>query len=217
MEQQKIIERIKKLLALSANNPNPHEAEIALKRAQKLLTEHDLSMSSITEVENEEVGESYGKNVQKWTKIIYQAITELYQCEYIIDMNPPARHIVIGSISNRTTALLIIDYVLKAIHKEGKGKPATFKNGAALGVYQTCQDILDQEKKNKDVIIPGTGLVAADIRRVRSSANEQYIQDKYADVCAGRRSTTYYDQAGHAFGSSLSVNPQIHREQEALT
>jgi len=216
MQQNKLIERIKKLLALSANNPNPHEAEVALKRAQKLLAENDMSMESLAEVENEEVGESKGKNVQKWTRIIYKAITGLYQCEYIVDLTPPARHIVIGTLANRTTALLIIDYVLKAIRIESKGKTASFKNGAALGVAQSCRNILDTEVKSKEVIIPGTGLVATDIRLVRSSANEQYINNKHSDVTTGRRSTTYYDRSGHDFGSQLSVNPQINRNQHAI-
>ena len=217
MDQNKLIERIKKLLALSANNPNPHEAQVALKRAQKLLTENDMSMSSLTEVESEEVGESKGKNVQKWSRIVYHAITELYQCEYFVDHNPPARHIVIGTLSNRTTAILIIDYVLKAIRFESKGKTSSFKNGAALGIAQSCRKILENEKHNKEIIIPGTGLVTADIRLVRSSANEKYLNDEHDDLTIGRRSTTYYDRSGHDFGSKLSVNPQIKRNQYAIS
>ena len=85
MEQNKLIERIKKLLALSANNPNPHEAQVALKRAQKLLAENDMSMTSLTEIESETIGESRGKNVQIWSKRIYDAISRLYQCEYITE------------------------------------------------------------------------------------------------------------------------------------
>lgn len=217
MEQNKLIDRIKKLLALSANNPNPHEAQVALKRAQKLLAENDMSMTSLTDVEDESIGESHGKNVQRWTRTVYSAITNLYQCEYIIDPNPPARHIVIGTLANRTTAILIINYVLKSIRIESKGKSASFRNGAALGVYQSCKKILEEEKKNKDIIIPGTGLVAADIRLVRSSANDRYINDEHGDVCTSRRSRSFYSQAGHDFGSSLSVNPQINNDQYAIS
>ena len=217
MEQNKLIERIKKLLALSANNPNPHEAEIALKRAQKLLAENDMSMTSLTEIENEAIGESRGKNVQLWSKRVYDAISRLYQCEYITEYAPPPRHIVIGTLANRTTAILIINYVLKSIRIESKGKPASFRNGAALAVYQSCMKILDDDKKNKDVIIPGTGLVAADIRLVRRSANNNYINDKYNDVTEEKQSKTYYSQSGHDFGSGLSVNPQINNDQYAIS
>ena len=217
MEQNKLVERIKKLLALSANNPNPHEAKVALKRAQKLLAENDMSMTSLTEVEDECVGEIHGKNVQKWSCTVYGAITNLYQCEYIINPNPPARHIVIGTLANRTTAILIINYVLKAIRIESKGKSASFRNGAALGVSQSCYEILENEKKNKEVIIPGTGLIAADIRLVRNSSNDRYINDEHGNVSTSRRSRTYYNQSGLEFGSSLSINPQINKDQYAIS
>ena len=212
MDQQKLIERIKKLLALSANNPNPHEADVALKRAQKLLAENDMSMTSLAEVENEDIGESLGKNVQPWTKRVYDSISRLYQCEYITAYAPPARHIVIGTLANRTTAILIINYVLKAIRIESKGKPSSFRNGAALAVYQSCIKILNNEKKNKEVIIPGTGLVAVDIRLVRRTANNNYIDNKYNDITEEKQSRTYYSQSGHDFGSGLSVNPQINKD-----
>ena len=217
MEQNKLIERIKKLLALSANNPNPHEAQVALKRAQKLLAENDMSMTSLAEVEDESVGESHGKNVQRWSRTIYSAITELYQCEYIINPNPPARHIVIGTLANRTTAILIINYVLKAIRIESKGKPTSFRNGAALGVYQSCQKILEDEKKNKEVIIPGTGLITADICLVRCSANNRFIKGKHGDVGTGKSKRSYFSQDGHNSGSGLSVNPQINNDQYAIS
>ncbi len=107
--------------------------------------------------------------------------------------------------------------MLKAISIESKGKSASFRNGAALGVYQSCKEILEEENKNKEVIIPGTALVAADIRLVRSSANDRYINDEHGDVRAGRQSKSYYSQAGHDFGSSLSVNPQIDNNQYAIS
>jgi hypothetical protein len=45
--QKKIIERIKKLLALAANNSNESEAAAAAEKAQALLIEHNLSMSEL--------------------------------------------------------------------------------------------------------------------------------------------------------------------------
>ena len=53
MEHEKIIDKIKKCLALS-NSDNPHEAAAALRQAQKLmemhnLTELDISLSDVQE------------------------------------------------------------------------------------------------------------------------------------------------------------------------
>lgn len=45
---EKVIERIRKLLALAGNNPNEHEAASAAARAQELMLQHDLTMESVS-------------------------------------------------------------------------------------------------------------------------------------------------------------------------
>lgn len=55
-DKEKILEKLKKLLALSKSD-NPHEAALALQRAQKLMlayniTQADLALSDIREGEN---------------------------------------------------------------------------------------------------------------------------------------------------------------------
>ena len=44
MSREKIIERIRKLLALAGNNPNEAEAALAMEKAQAELALHNLSM-----------------------------------------------------------------------------------------------------------------------------------------------------------------------------
>ena len=46
--EPKVIDRIRKLLALAGNNPNEHEAALAASRAQELMLEHDLTMASVS-------------------------------------------------------------------------------------------------------------------------------------------------------------------------
>ena len=46
MEQDKLLRKIKKLLALSKST-NPHEAASALAMAQKLMTENQLNQSQV--------------------------------------------------------------------------------------------------------------------------------------------------------------------------
>ena len=45
--RSKVISKIKKLLSLSGNNPNPEESKSAMAKAQRLLAEHRLSMSDL--------------------------------------------------------------------------------------------------------------------------------------------------------------------------
>ena len=46
MDQDRIIERIRKLLRLS-QSANPHEAALAAERVQQMLSEYNLTMDSI--------------------------------------------------------------------------------------------------------------------------------------------------------------------------
>lgn len=213
--KEKMVDRIKKLLALAGNNPNPNEAKLAMERANKLLKANDMSMTSILDVENEEIGESSGKNVQYWTKHIYNSVSELYHCNYFTSRIPNGRskqHNVVGTESNRTTTMLICAYLIKSITKESKTYPkyqqTTFKNGASMGISKTCQDLIDKEEADTNEVITGTGLVPVDIKLVRVKANTSYTNDKF-NLTTGRASSARGSQSGYDYGSSLSVNPQL--------
>ena len=47
MEKEKIIDKIKKLLELSKNNPNKEEAILALTKARELMFKHDINIENI--------------------------------------------------------------------------------------------------------------------------------------------------------------------------
>lgn len=47
MEKEKIIDKIRKLLELSKNNPNKEEAILALTKARELMFKHDINMENI--------------------------------------------------------------------------------------------------------------------------------------------------------------------------
>lgn len=51
---KKLIERIKKLIALASNNSNEAEALLAMNKAQELLAEHDLELSSLGNIHKSE-------------------------------------------------------------------------------------------------------------------------------------------------------------------
>ena len=47
MEKEKIIDKIRKLLELSKNNPNKEEAILALTKARELMFKHNVDMENI--------------------------------------------------------------------------------------------------------------------------------------------------------------------------
>lgn len=48
MTDSKIVDKIEKLLALANNNPNENEAQLALLKAQKLMAEYNIELSSLS-------------------------------------------------------------------------------------------------------------------------------------------------------------------------
>lgn len=222
--QDKIVDRIKKLLALAGNNPNPNEAKIAMERANKLLKDNDLSMSSILDVETEEVGKSIGKNVQVWTRRIYNSVANLYHCSYYVGstINQITRkvrnkkHNIVGSESNRVTTMLICSYIIKAINKESKlySNATMFKNGASIAIIDMVSDLIKAEENDKTEVIVGTGLVPMDIKLIRTKANDDFLSGAKIGTIGNRKTRASRD--GYDYGSSLSVNPQLNGSQVAL-
>lgn len=222
MSKEKLLDRIKKLLALAGNNPNKNEAEIAMRRATKLLRDNDLSMESVTEVENEVIGEQQEKNVQKWTRIIYKGVSDLYHCDYFIGHERHLeRHTIVGTESNRVTTAMICKYLIKSINKESRKYPkyqqTAFKNGAALGVYSTCKKLIEEENASKEEVIIGTGLVPMDIRLMRLDAAKAYVNANHSNLYSMKSRSMGITQDGKQYGSSLSVRPHLSGEgQRAL-
>jgi hypothetical protein len=94
-ERQKILDKIRKLLAL-ATSSNQHEAEAAMAKASELMQEHqiDEAEASLKQAEQEEVLKEYWQvpNLKMkyiWVVILAQAAGKLYDVEVL---NPRSLH-----------------------------------------------------------------------------------------------------------------------------
>jgi len=206
MTHSRLIDKIKKLLSMANNNPNKHESEIAMRRANKLLKEHDLTMLSLSEVEEEQISMSVEGGVTPWTRIIYRSVAKLYSCQYFVTHKFSEKmHVVVGNESNRVTTTLIAEQLIDIIRKESRGKGNGFRNSASMSVENTCLDILAENARNSEEVIAGTGLVPVDIHNKRVSANSDFCS-KHFNLSSGRGSRLSGSSAGSAFGAGLSVN-----------
>ena len=82
---EKIIEKVKKILELSKNNPSAEEAESAALKAQKLMAEYHISMAEIetmNDVENiSEKRVEVGKG-NKWKYFLAGIVAKNFRCKY---------------------------------------------------------------------------------------------------------------------------------------
>ena len=82
---EKIIEKIKKVLELSKNNPSIEEAKSAAIKAQRLMAEYHISMSEIEAIEGTEniVEERIDVGTgNKWKYTLSSIIAKNFRCKY---------------------------------------------------------------------------------------------------------------------------------------
>lgn len=87
MNENKIISKIEKLLALAGNNPSEQEAQAALLKAQQLMTEHNLDMSQFQgqSKEEKEAVKDYiqGYHNTNWAMSLAKVICDNFRCNLL--------------------------------------------------------------------------------------------------------------------------------------
>lgn len=84
-QMEKIIEKIKKVLELSKNNPSMQEAQAAALKAQKMMAEYHISLSEIEAVEDvENISEKQVDvgNGNKWKYFLAGIIAKNFRCKH---------------------------------------------------------------------------------------------------------------------------------------
>jgi len=82
MTEEKIIERVKKLLALG-QSPNPHEAAAAMEKAQALMAEHNLSVGKlrVSEINELNVRSQASVSILKpWEQGLMNTVAKAFGC-----------------------------------------------------------------------------------------------------------------------------------------
>lgn len=82
MENDKILEKIKKCFAL-AKSSNPHEAEIALRQARKLMEAHQLDMDAVLSSTTREIRMAAGKRPPTWSSCLGIACAKAFGCRML--------------------------------------------------------------------------------------------------------------------------------------
>ena len=217
MVDDKIIERIRKMFALSSNNPNDNEAESAMRMAKKLLDKYNLSMSDLSQ-KNDVCVKFKAERNMPWVRMVFNNISSLYDCEYILDKTGLSPlHLLIGNEANRVTASIVIEYVIETIDKVSKGKGNGFRNAMAYGVRENVHKILNERAVSKEEVIPGTGLVPVDLSRSLKEQNKAWIRENMGRINKSKVSRASFDSSGISAGRNINLNTQIGGKMSALT
>ena len=149
MKQEQALDKIKKLLALSENNPSEGESKAALLKAQKLMAEYDIAME---DMENSETAENLIVYCEhKWNfgyrKALASVISKNFRVETFISKQQVCffGHRLDAEIAKNTfeTAYRVINtlanrayYSAKADGRETVGVYNSYANGFIFGLKQ---------------------------------------------------------------------------------
>jgi len=166
VDKEKIVDRIRKLLAL-AQSDNEHEAASAAANAQRLLSEHNLSMDQV-ELEAEAGSAKFihvplPSRLAPWTIQLFASVAEAFDCR---GLQEPCqkRGLFVGVGADPKVAAFTFDYLERALKKlsssfmkkipacvEGRGRIKTsYLMGAVLKIHKRLQ-----EQKQKTPVTPG--------------------------------------------------------------
>lgn len=153
-KQQKVIDRVKKLLAIADNENAPmHEKENAMGHAQKLILEHNLSedfFESKEEIVSEPIYEMDGVSASVWKERIINVICDVNYCYCFFKPGTKeknAKFVAYGTPNNLEIVRILIDLILNQVYYyahdyqgAGKSEKNSFKLGMATRISQRLRE-----------------------------------------------------------------------------
>ncbi len=216
-KNEKIVEKVKKLLKLSTSD-NPHEAELATMKANELLLNHNLELLAQSTREQEE--EIYVKRVLSGKKATakHQAIYEILKTFFVSPVFSYGGDIfyleVTGTYTNTQLAEYVshfLDYELERIYKiEKKHNPVISKNsfmqGVGLGYTEKITANQKQQTGSKELIA---------LKDVLKEQVEMVYQRLSHRTSRSHNCQTSL-HLGKKIGNNLTINPAIQKNTPLL-
>ena len=163
MQDSRLIQKMKKLMAMANDKSSEHEATTALRQLHALLAKHNISMEQIesADEEQEEIQESFELHKDRpWKRMVALHIAKLYFCEmyYVKLGGGKSNYAFVGTEANRTFALAIFNMVVKTVERESRaesrkhyGKEVSgfvnsFWTGAMNRICERCNQLIESAK-----------------------------------------------------------------------
>ncbi len=231
---QKVFDKLQKLLALSASD-NENEAELAMEKAKVLMNEHKLSLLDVAQdgsgasVQDERIW-GFSKNRQKWEESLGNEIARAFDGRAII--SPTLGGWYITFIASKTDIAIIVDLFERLrllIRKMSKAyvdakendkpwlSPQTLHESYRMGIVITLRNRLQILRKNTrpDATIKNQyGLTGMDLVAVKNQAVDERVHELYTNGLQEESvpTTKVYAKAyrqGKEDGDAISLHPSV--------
>lgn len=163
MSEEKIIDRIKKLLSLAGNNPNSAEAGAAALKAQELMAKHGVSVETCEDdiPEKIDIVTVQTDSGAKWKRSLATVIAQNFRCKtFTYGKKTIAFY---GKETDAKAAMEVFNFLLHTGHKLAMKARADLKkqtglgdgayNSFALGFLHGVKEKLDEQCKALMIVI----------------------------------------------------------------
>ena len=223
-DQSKVMEKIKKLLALG-ESPSQAESESAMIKAHELLKQYNLSLSDLEVEDSEVIDEVYtamGRS-QGWKIHLIIGITKANFCGVYTKTKPvnvgysgrlitSKTYQFVGKPYNVAVAKAMADYLFSTIdrmatetHKgDGRAVIESYKSGIADTLYMRLESL-----RKKDIIesVESRALVVAEDKVVKDYLDNLDLKKNRTTRTSPNNWTAY--QEGRDHGNRISLNDQV--------
>jgi hypothetical protein len=191
VKRDKIVDRVRKLLALSKSD-NPHEAENAAARAQEYIERYRLEAGELEESETKFGVYSdplfVGKRIADWRVALATAIAEPNGCEVLIwDQDPDENGdyatdlLVAGPKRDCEAVHYLYGYLTKEVERvtrrEGVGRDRVWRDSFRSGLITRIRDrLMDAVERARETAQTTTALVLA--RKEQIEDVRKWLEDE---------------------------------------
>lgn len=166
MENEKVLEKIKKLFALAENNPSEEEAKSAALMAQKLMVENDIAMWEVEGVDlnkKEEIGEEeVDVPAKKWKYTLAHIVADNFRVKFFL--RGKGTFIFYGHKTDAKIAIETFKYLFNTGDKLGKRlqyearcayqETRNVYNSCVMGFCSGVREALAEQSKALMVVVP---------------------------------------------------------------
>lgn len=168
-DNDKVIDKIRKLLAMAEDTSSPNEAMIAARKARKLMDKHQLSKEDIQESELSQFLETKADSVTRqrktWMLYLASAVGQLNDCTSVVTSRPEVEYRFQGFTSDAVVAKLTMDYLVQECERQvnlsdavGASERNFFRLGFATEINTRIMEI--KREREKDMVTEtGTELI----------------------------------------------------------
>lgn len=228
-DQDRIIDKIRKLLALAANEAATEgERDNAMRMAHGFMAKHNIEMAQVDASirDREDPREKHEDTFygRPWARQVAAAAAELFFCRYVYQSatkGKDTKHMFVGRRSNAITAMELAKYLVQSVDKEARkraraeywdnGMRRSFALGAAAAIRQRVRDIIRESTSPEKQ--PGTALVLANLYQVERAENDKAMVQFFPRLRNGKggkgATSEHAFASGHAYGKTVSLSRQV--------